>query len=314
MRNLISAKLLLGFSLFGLFSQSYATTYPISKGQEVVGDAFVVRLQPGDSLDSLATRYDMSVHEVLEANPFLGSGVLRVGQKVVIPARFILPKKEYRKNGGIVINISELRLYHFSRDGRFVTTYPVALGRKGWRTPTTASRVVRKAVNPDWHVSNSIKRYHYKKFGRWLPSVIRGGTGANPLGGYAMYLSKPGIILHGTNFPMSIGKFVSSGCIRLSPKNVQALYHHVTVGTPVYIVHHAHKAGWVNGELYMESHVPVSMNEKRNAMNHTSQEQVIKNAIGKRVADIHWEKVHQVATQKRGVPQVVGRLISDSGL
>lgn len=308
MRNRNSMKLLLCLFLSGTVYESFAATYSLSEGQDVVGNTFVVSLKPGDSLDTLAAQYDMSVHEVLEANPFLGSGVLRGGQKVTIPARFVLPKKEYRKNGGVVINLSELRLYYFSQDGHYVTTYPVALGRKGWRTPATAARIVKKSVNPDWHVSKTIKQYHYKKTGEWLPDVVRGGTGKNPLGGYAMYLSTPGILMHGTNSPMSIGKFVSSGCIRLSPKNAEELYHHIKVGAPVHIVNHAHKAGWVNGELYLESHIPVAMGGGQ-----ASHEQVIRNAVGKRAADVQWDKVDKVSSQQRGVPQMVGRLMSDSG-
>lgn len=313
MRNRNSIRLLLCLSFLGTFSESFAATYSISEGQDVVGSTFVVSLKPGDSMDTLAAQYDMSVHEVLEANPILGSGAIRAGQKVVIPARFVLPKKEYRKRGGIVINLSELRLYYFSQDGQYVTTYPVALGRRGWRTPTTSASVVKKSVNPDWHVSKTIKQYHYKKTGQWLPDVVRGGTGSNPLGGYAMYLSTPGILLHGTNSPMSIGKFVSSGCIRLSPRNAEALFHHVRIGAPVHIVNHAHKAGWVNGELYLESHVPVAMHGS-GPLNHSSQEQAIRSAVGDRAADVYWDKVNQVGAQQRGVPQVVGRLMSDSGL
>lgn len=313
MKNRHTIRLLLCLSVLGSFSQSFAATYAISGGQDVVGDTFSVSLRQGDSMDTLAARYDMSVHEILEANPSLGMNRIRAGQKVIIPARFVLPKKEFRKNGGIVINVSELRLYYFSQDGQYVTTYPVALGRRGWRTPATSAHIVKKSVNPDWHVSGSIKRYHFQKTGQWLPSVVRGGTGSNPLGGYAMYLSTPGILMHGTNSPMSIGKFVSSGCIRLAPKNAQALYHHVRVGAPVYIVNHAHKAGWSNGQLYLESHVPVAM-RGNSSLTRSSEEQAIQSAIKNRQADVQWEKVNQVGTQKRGIPQVVGRLMSDARL
>src|ERR1700761_4053171 len=137
MRKYLSLQLLVGISFFTVCSATFSTTYPIPKGGDVVGQTFTVSLKPGESMDSIAAQYDMSIHEILEANPHLASGNLRVRQKVTIPARFVLPKREYRKNGGIVINVSELRLYHFSQDGNYVMTYPVALGRRGWRTPTT---------------------------------------------------------------------------------------------------------------------------------------------------------------------------------
>jgi L,D-transpeptidase ErfK/SrfK len=296
------------FSYFS--SQTLAATYPLVQGQDVVGHTFYHTVKGGESIDSISHKYDMSLHEILEANPSLNSGIAKLGQKVLIPARFILPKKEYRKKGGIVINVSELRLYYFAKDGSYVKTYPVALGRKGWRTPTLSATVVRKAVNPDWHVPNTIKRFHYNKYGKWLPSVIRGGSPENPLGAYAMYFSRPGILLHGTNYPKSIGKFVSSGCIRLSPQNVKELYHLVRPGARVYIVNHAHKAGWANGQLYLESHVPVASGQAKGPLNDSSYQKAIRQALGNRAVQVHWDRVQKIGGAKRGVPEPIGKIAS----
>jgi hypothetical protein len=54
------------------------------------------------------------------------------------------------------------------------------------------------------------------------------------LGPFRLYLGD-GYGIHGTNNPASIGHAVSHGCIRLRNEDVTALYHMVTVGTPVFI-------------------------------------------------------------------------------
>ena len=44
-----------------------------------------------------------------------------------------------------------------------------------------------------------------------------------------------GYALHGTNRPETVGQAVSHGCVRLRNEDVEWLYDHVAVGTPVYI-------------------------------------------------------------------------------
>jgi lipoprotein-anchoring transpeptidase ErfK/SrfK len=61
----------------------------------------------------------------------------------------------------------------------------------------------------------------------------------NPLGARAMYLFQNGkdtlYRIHGTNEPRSIGKAVSSGCIRMMNTDVMDLYDRVKVGSRVYV-------------------------------------------------------------------------------
>ena len=58
----------------------------------------------------------------------------------------------------------------------------------------------------------------------------------NPLGEYALTLSLPSYLIHGTNKPFAVGRRVSSGCIRMYTKDVEQLYDAVRVGTKVVIV------------------------------------------------------------------------------
>ena len=69
----------------------------------------------------------------------------------------------------------------------------------------------------------------------YLPRFMAGGPG-NPLGARAMYLGTSQYRIHGTNDPSTIGKFVSSGCIRLTNEDVADLFSRVDVGTKVVVL------------------------------------------------------------------------------
>jgi lipoprotein-anchoring transpeptidase ErfK/SrfK len=90
--------------------------------------------------------------------------------------------------------------------------------------------VARKAEWPDWHPPvEMIGRQPY------LPRFMAGGPG-NPLGARAMYLGETEYRIHGTNNPDTIGKRVSSGCIRLTNDDVVDLYERVKVGAKVIVL------------------------------------------------------------------------------
>ena len=69
----------------------------------------------------------------------------------------------------------------------------------------------------------------------YLPRFMAGGPG-NPLGARAMYLGGTLYRIHGTNDPSSIGKHVSSGCIRLLNEDVIDLYDRDAMGTKVVVL------------------------------------------------------------------------------
>src|ERR1700730_7695691 len=69
----------------------------------------------------------------------------------------------------------------------------------------------------------------------YLPRFMAGGPG-NPLGARAMYLGETEYRIHGTNKPDTIGKRVSSGCIRLTNEDVVDLYERVKVGAKVIVL------------------------------------------------------------------------------
>ncbi|MFL6935217.1 MAG: L,D-transpeptidase, partial [Xanthobacteraceae bacterium] len=75
----------------------------------------------------------------------------------------------------------------------------------------------------------------------YLPRFVAGGP-SNPLGARAMYLAGTIYRIHGTNQPSSIGKRVSSGCIRMLNQDVIDLYSRVNIGTKVVVLPMTHRA------------------------------------------------------------------------
>ena len=130
--------------------------------------------------------------------------------------------------GTIVIDTGNTALYFVLGQGRAIR-YGVGVGREGF-TWSGVQTVSRKAEWPDWHPpAEMVARQPY------LPRFMAGGPG-NPLGARAMYLGSSQYRIHGTNDPSTIGKFVSSGCIRLTNEDVADLYSRVDVGTKVVVL------------------------------------------------------------------------------
>ena len=130
--------------------------------------------------------------------------------------------------GTIVIDTGNTALYYVLGQGRAIR-YGVGVGREGF-TWSGVQTVSRKAEWPDWHPpAEMIARQPY------LPRFMAGGPG-NPLGARAMYLGNSQYRIHGTNDPSTIGKFVSSGCIRLTNEDVADLFSRVNIGTKVVVL------------------------------------------------------------------------------
>jgi lipoprotein-anchoring transpeptidase ErfK/SrfK len=131
-------------------------------------------------------------------------------------------------NGTVVIDTPNTYLYLVLGGGKAIR-YGIGVGREGF-TWSGVKSVERKAEWPDWIPPvEMIQRQPY------LPRFMAGGPG-NPLGARAMYLAGTVYRIHGTNDPSTIGKRVSSGCIRLVNDDVIDLYQRVNVGTKVVVL------------------------------------------------------------------------------
>ncbi len=130
--------------------------------------------------------------------------------------------------GTVIIDTPHTFLYYVLGNGKAIR-YGIGVGRQGF-TWSGVKQVARKAEWPDWYPpSEMIARQPY------LPRMVAGGPG-NPLGARAMYLGGTEYRIHGTNDPTTIGKRVSSGCIRLTNEDVEDLYSRVQVGAKVIVL------------------------------------------------------------------------------
>jgi lipoprotein-anchoring transpeptidase ErfK/SrfK len=130
--------------------------------------------------------------------------------------------------GTIIIDTAHTFLY-LTLGGGEALRYGIGVGREGF-TWSGVETISRKAEWPDWiPPAEMVARQPY------LPRWVGGGPG-NPLGARALYLGNTDYRIHGTNDPMSIGKHLSSGCIRLRDADVIDLYNRVGVGTKVVVL------------------------------------------------------------------------------
>jgi len=130
--------------------------------------------------------------------------------------------------GTIVVDTPHTYLYYVLGGGKAIR-YGIGVGRQGF-TWSGVKQIARKQEWPDWYPPpEMIKRQPY------LPRVVVGGPG-NPLGARALYIGGTEYRIHGTNDPASIGRHMSSGCIRLTNDNIVDLYRRVQIGAKVIVL------------------------------------------------------------------------------
>jgi len=237
----------------GTHAARYAMPAP---GDDLIGQPQLVRASRSETLLDIARAYDVGQEAILRANPEVDRWLPKEGDPVWIPTQFILPEV---KREGLVLNLPEMRIYHFHHVGSdnapVVDTYPASIGRMDWQTPLGETRVVSKQRDPAWYPPESLKQEAAAK-GEPVPDVVPPGPD-NPLGQYALRLGVPGYLIHGTNKPYGVGMRVSHGCVRLLPEDIEQLFSQLPVGTPVQIINQPVKTGWLDGVLYLEVHPPL---------------------------------------------------------
>jgi lipoprotein-anchoring transpeptidase ErfK/SrfK len=148
-----------------------------------------------------------------------------------VPGRLVRQVVDYVSHeapGTVVIDTGNTFLY-LVLNPRQAMRYGIGVGREGF-TWSGEQAVARKTEWPDWRPpADMLSRQPY------LPRFMAGGPG-NPLGARAMYLGDTEYRIHGTNKPDTIGKRVSSGCIRLTNEDVADLYERVKIGAKVIVL------------------------------------------------------------------------------
>jgi len=137
--------------------------------------------------------------------------------------------------GTIVIDVDSRFLYLTLHGGR-AYRYGIGVGRQGFEWSGIA-HIRRKAKWPRWlPPKEMVARDHLAA--QWADGMPGGPD--NPLGARALYLYQGEIDtlyrIHGTSQPQSIGRAVSSGCIRLLNADVADLYERVPIGAKVVVL------------------------------------------------------------------------------
>lgn len=141
----------------------------------------------------------------------------------VPPIRPDLPSPSYQEVR-LVLRLGERRVYVY-RGNEPQISYPVAIGREGWETPTGTFQVLEMVQNPGW--TNPFTR-----------ELVPPGPD-NPLGERWIAFWTDGkdyIGFHGTPNRESVGRAVSHGCIRMFNEHVRQLYDMVAPGTQVIVL------------------------------------------------------------------------------
>ncbi len=293
-------------ALYWLLAPAQGATLPLPPpGEQVVGENLHVVVESGETLLDIARRYDVGLNEITAANPGVDPWLPKSGDWVVVPGRFILPDAPRK---GIVVNLPEMRLYYYPppQPGHqaVVITHPLSIGSEGKTLPLGTTSIIEKIKDPTWYAPQSIIEEH-KAEGRPAPKVVPPGPD-DPLGKFAMRLGWSSYLIHGTNHPFSIGMRVSHGCLRMYPEDIATLFQKVAVGTPVRVIDKPYKAGWLDGELYLESHLPLSDEDNDPPPSDlTGAVSSILAVTKKPLDDQAWRRVKEIAGQHRGIPMTI---------
>lgn len=249
------------------------------------------KIKKADNLYKIARENNLSIAEIIKANPKISDkNLIYYNREITLPTWFIIPNYERR---GIIINLAEPRLYYFKNDQPEIITFPVAIGKEGFETPLGKAYIANKRENPTWIPTPRLREENPD-----LPEIVKPGSD-NPLGNYALDLSWPSFLIHGTNDPMSIGNPESHGCIRLYPEDIKSLFALVETYTPVRIVNQPIKIGKFEDKIYIEA----DLSEKElTEINKSGVYQLICRYINKCESRINWKLVWQTIEENKSIP------------
>ncbi|TAN38823.1 MAG: LysM peptidoglycan-binding domain-containing protein [Nitrospirae bacterium] len=207
----------------------------------------------GDTFSSIGSAFGVDWREIAMDNGLDPSRELRAGRKLRITASRIIPETTQT---GIFIDIPGRMLYLFDR-GIPLMAVPVGLGKprsdgnRGWETPEGTFTIKGRLKNPDWAVPKSIQE-EMRREGLAAKESYPPGP-KNPVGGYVLLTTIPGILIHETIDPLSVSRFLSHGCVRVLAKDMEQLFGYAVSGMAGEIVYAPIKiASLSNGRVFIE--------------------------------------------------------------
>jgi L,D-transpeptidase ErfK/SrfK len=265
---------------------------------QVAGGEQEITIEKPTSVDRLALEQGVRWVTVVRQNGLKKPYKLKPGMVLKINNTHIVPSEV---QNGLVINLPELHLYHF-QNGTYQRRYALAVGKPSWPTPTGTYKICEKRKNPTWNVPPSIQE-EMEEMGQEVITKVPPGP-KNPLGKYFMATTASGVGIHATNRPWSVGYYVSHGCIRMLPHEIEKLFPQVEVGTTVKIIYRPIKLALTpQGKVYLEA-IPNIYHWELNSL-----EWVKDMAEYYNIADrIDWDKVPPILKTKSGLAQDITKV------
>jgi L,D-transpeptidase ErfK/SrfK len=267
-----------------------------------IGTPRIITAEYKDTLPAIAEREQVGYAELLAANPGVDPLMPGDGTKLILPTQKLIPNAVPHE--GLILNVGELRLYYFPKDGSTPRSFPIGIGREGLNTPMGTTTVTRKMPNPPWHPTPRMLLENPE-----LNAEVKGGDEENPLGKYALYLGWPSYLIHGTSKPKAVGRRASSGCIRMYANDIKWIFENVPVGTKVTSVNQPVKMAWIDGALFIEA-TPSDI--QIDELEYQSQQKTVSvddgtiarilQFAGDKAEQIDWHKTRQVLINRTGVP------------
>ena len=279
--------------------------FELSGSDTVLGVVQRTTVGKEDTLPDIARRFNVGYEEIVRANPGVDPWIPGVGRAVVVPTQFILPNAPHE---GVVINLAAMRIYYYPKHKRdepqLVYTYPIGVGKVGWRTPEGVTKIIAREENPTWRPGAGVRKEHEENDDP-VPAVVPPGPD-NPLGKFKFTLGWPEYLIHGTNKPYGVGLRSSHGCIRLYPEDIQMMYNAVPLGTQVRVVNQPFLLGWHDGQLYLQAYT-VFEDDKRDwskaekSLLSKSMSPQLQKLLKESGKDIDWNAVTKVIEAPRGL-------------
>jgi L,D-transpeptidase ErfK/SrfK len=264
---------------------------------QVAGGEQEITIEKPISVDRLALEKGVPLGMVVRENGLKKPYKLKPGMVLKINNSHIVPTE--LKNG-LVINLPELHLYYF-QNGAYQRRYALAVGKPSWPTPTGTYKIYEKRKNPIWNVPPSIQE-EMEEMGQEVVTKVPPGP-KNPLGKFWLGTTASGVGIHATNRPWSVGYFVSHGCIRMLPNEIEQLFPQVELGATVKIIYRPIKLALTpQGRVYLEA-IPNIYGWELHPL-----EWVKDMAEYYQIADrIDWDKVPPILKTRSGLAQDITR-------
>lgn len=158
------------------------------------------------------------------------SGAVSPNSVAATKLRSLFPRQRQNSQGlsapkssqtEVVVNLSDRRTYVY-KGGEVIASYPIAIGKEGWETPTGSFRVTDMQQYPIWQHPITDKIF---------PSGADSPLGERWIGFWSD--GRNAIGFHGTPDTHLLGSAISHGCLRMRNDDVRLLYEQVNLGTLV---------------------------------------------------------------------------------